>query len=52
MRGAELTAEERERLAEAFVRVPYARLLGLEFVGAERAEDDEDDEAQPSLFSD
>lgn len=36
MSGATLTAEERERLAEAFAGVPYARLLGLEFVSAER----------------
>jgi uncharacterized protein (TIGR00369 family) len=31
-----LTPEESARLAEALARVPYARLLGLEFVGAER----------------
>jgi uncharacterized protein (TIGR00369 family) len=36
MSGAALTAGERERLAEAFSSVPYARLLGLEFVSAER----------------
>ena len=36
MSAAPLTAEERARLAEAFSRVPYARLLGLEFVAAER----------------
>jgi acyl-CoA thioesterase len=31
-----LTAEERARLEETFRQVPYVRLLGLEFVGAER----------------
>ena len=36
MSAPPLTAEERRRLAEAFARVPYARLLGLEFVAAER----------------
>jgi uncharacterized protein (TIGR00369 family) len=36
MNDAALSAEVRERLAEAFARLPYARLLGLEFVGAER----------------
>jgi uncharacterized protein (TIGR00369 family) len=33
---AQLSAEEIARLHEAFARVHYARLLGLEFVGAER----------------
>jgi 1,4-dihydroxy-2-naphthoyl-CoA hydrolase len=33
---AELSAEEMARLHEAFANVPFARLLGLEFVGAER----------------
>jgi uncharacterized protein (TIGR00369 family) len=32
----ELTADELARLHEAFGQVPYARLLGLEFVRAER----------------
>ncbi len=32
----ELTPEELARLRETFARVPYAGLLGLEFVGAER----------------
>lgn len=36
MNEAALNAAETARLAEAFARVPYARLLGLEFVGAER----------------
>jgi len=36
MSEAALSAEETERLAAAFARVPYARLLGLEFVSAER----------------
>jgi acyl-CoA thioesterase len=34
--AAELTADELARLHQAFGQVPYARLLGLEFVGAER----------------
>jgi uncharacterized protein (TIGR00369 family) len=34
----ELTPEELSRLDEAFARVPYARLLGLRFVSAERGE--------------
>jgi 1,4-dihydroxy-2-naphthoyl-CoA hydrolase len=34
--GAALSPEETARLREALARVPYARLLGLEFVGAER----------------
>lgn len=34
----ELSADETARLREAFARVPYARLLGLEFVGAARGE--------------
>jgi uncharacterized protein (TIGR00369 family) len=34
--GSELRAEELARLRETFAQVPYARLLGLEFVGAER----------------
>jgi uncharacterized protein (TIGR00369 family) len=33
---AQLSAEELTRLREDFTRVHYARLLGLEFVGAER----------------
>ncbi|HEV3469426.1 MAG TPA: PaaI family thioesterase [Pyrinomonadaceae bacterium] len=36
MNGAALSAEETARLEEALARVPYARLLGLEFVAAER----------------
>lgn len=32
----DLTAEELARLHEAFGQVPYAHLLGLEFVGAQR----------------
>lgn len=36
MKGTELNAEERARLDEAFALVPYARLLGIEFVSAER----------------
>jgi uncharacterized protein (TIGR00369 family) len=36
MRGTELSAEERARLDEAFAAVPYVRLLGIEFVSAER----------------
>ena len=31
-----LSADEMARLREAFAEVPFARLLGLEFVGAER----------------
>jgi acyl-CoA thioesterase len=31
-----LNAEEMARLREAFARVPFARLLGMEFVSAER----------------
>ena len=34
----ELTAGELSRLAEVFRQVPYARLLGLEFVSARRGE--------------
>ena len=36
MKETELSAEERARLDEAFALVPYARLLGIEFVSAER----------------
>ena len=36
MSASEISAEEVERLREVFSRVPFARLLGLEFVGAER----------------
>jgi uncharacterized protein (TIGR00369 family) len=36
--ACELSADETTRLREAFARVPYARLLGLEFVGAARGE--------------
>ena len=36
MSDAEISSDELARLREAFARVPYARLLGLEFVGAER----------------
>lgn len=36
MSAAGLTAEETARLGATFEGVPYARLLGLEFVGAER----------------
>jgi uncharacterized protein (TIGR00369 family) len=36
MNDAALDADARASLAEAFARVPYARLLGLEFVSAER----------------
>ena len=34
----ELTAEELARLKEVFDRIPYVRLLGLEFVSAGRGE--------------
>jgi uncharacterized protein (TIGR00369 family) len=34
--AAELPSEELERLREIFSQVPYVRLLGIEFVGAER----------------
>jgi uncharacterized protein (TIGR00369 family) len=34
--AAEIPPEELERLRELFSRAPFARLLGLEFVGAER----------------
>lgn len=36
MKETELSAEERARLDEAFALVPYTRLLGIEFVSAER----------------
>ena len=36
MSDAGLSSDELARLREAFAQVPYARLLGLEFVGAER----------------
>ena len=36
MSGTGLTDEEVARLRETFATVPFARLLGLEFVGAER----------------
>jgi uncharacterized protein (TIGR00369 family) len=36
--ACELSAVESARLREAFARVPYACLLGLEFVGASRGE--------------
>lgn len=36
MKATGLSAEERARLDEAFALVPYARLLGIEFVSAER----------------
>ena len=36
MSEAELSAEELSRLRDIFGRIPYVRLLGLEFVGAER----------------
>jgi len=36
MKATELSADERARLDEAFALVPYARLLGIEFVSAER----------------
>ena len=36
MSAPEIPPEELERLREIFSQVPYARLLGLEFVGAER----------------
>lgn len=36
MSASEIPPEELERLREVFSQVPYARLLGLEFVGAER----------------
>ena len=36
MSTSEIPAEEVECLREIFSRVPFARLLGLEFVGAER----------------
>lgn len=38
MSGAGLSAEQRARLQEAFASIPYVRLLGLEFVSAERGE--------------
>jgi uncharacterized protein (TIGR00369 family) len=34
--ATQLTADERARLQEVFAGVPFARLLGLEFVSAER----------------
>jgi uncharacterized protein (TIGR00369 family) len=34
--ASEIPAEEVERLREIFSRVPFVRLLGMEFVGAER----------------
>ena len=36
MSDAELSSDELARLREALAQVPYARLLGLEFLGAER----------------
>ena len=36
MKATELSADERARLDEAFAQVPYVRLLGIEFVSAER----------------
>ncbi len=36
MSAPELSAEEVERLREVFSRIPYVRLLGAEFVSAER----------------
>ena len=36
MSASEIPAEELERLREIFSRVPFVRLLGLEFVSAER----------------
>ncbi|HYY96464.1 MAG TPA: PaaI family thioesterase [Pyrinomonadaceae bacterium] len=36
--ACELSADETTRLRQAFARVSYARLLGLEFVGASRGE--------------
>ena len=36
MSAQPLTGDEIARLREAFDKVPYARLLGMEFVGAER----------------
>ncbi|MDQ3745368.1 MAG: PaaI family thioesterase [Acidobacteriota bacterium] len=36
--ACELSADASARLREAFTRIPYARLLGLEFVGASRGE--------------
>lgn len=36
MTGEPLTEEELARLRETFQRVPYARLLGMEFVSASR----------------
>ena len=36
MSETRLSDAEMERLREAFARIPYARLLGIEFVGAER----------------
>ena len=36
MSVSELSSEELERLREIFSRISYVRLLGLEFVGAER----------------
>ena len=36
MSASEIPAEELERLRELFLSVPFVRLLGLEFVGAER----------------
>lgn len=36
MNETQLTAAELERLHEAVARIPYARLLGIELIGAER----------------
>lgn len=36
MSASEIPSEELERLREIFSRVPFVRLLGLEFVAAER----------------
>ena len=36
MSAAEIPPDELERLREIFSQVPFVRLLGLEFVGAER----------------
>jgi uncharacterized protein (TIGR00369 family) len=36
LKETELTAGELEKLRETFARIPYVRLLGMEFVSAER----------------
>ncbi len=38
MKETQLSAEEHARLEETFALIPYVRLLGIEFVSAERGE--------------